>query len=443
MAAATAGKAEKNARAHPHLIAAQVVMQVVDFRKSLPTALAAGETRLATDSAATGWLREVAYGGCRYYYHFDAVLARLLAKPLKTRDRILHFILINACYQLTHMRTPDYAVVNESVAAVAASRWDWGAKLLNGVLRGFLKSAQQPAQTVAAEFAFPAWLCAAIQQDWGEYAAQIFAASNRHPPLTLRVNLPKISRAAYLKRLQAEGIAAAPTQDSTRGVILETPVAVAQIPGFGEGLVSVQDESAQLVTEAWSPPAGKVLDGCAAPGGKTGLLLESGVRPTALVAVDLPPRTELIHANLERLGVSEVRVVAAELCEFARAGDNAGEFAAVLLDVPCSGSGVISRHPDIKHRRAPSDIAQFAETQFNLLVDAWRVLGHGGQLVYVTCSILGAENDAVIARFLQTQPEAEVAPLALPSVPTRFGRQRLPGVHSGDGFYYCQLNKPQ
>ncbi len=531
------------------------------------------------------------------------MLARLLNKPIKPHDRVVHFILINACYQLEQMRTPQYATVSQSVDAVAGGRFAWAGALINAVLRAFVSGRKGLRQGLEpdAQVAFPRWLYRLIEAHWPEHSRQVFDASNRKPPLTLRVNVRQISRAAYLERLAHAGIAAWPTTDSPLGVTFETPLPVERIPGFADGLVSVQDEAAQLTllaligvsgatgatgipatsdttdtpdtsgtpdapdatdttgataitgapdtadtpvtpdivatpattdslgatglpatpdtidtlgttdtpatpdtdtpTPAKLPAGERVLDACAAPGGKTCLLLEADPPPATLVAMDLPARVEALRQNLKRLGFdfdseviaadvtdpvidARVKVIATDVtdsspdsrvkaitADVTDSKTNPGAnpkvkviaadvtdpeswwdgrlFDRILLDVPCSGSGIIRRHPDIKHRRQPQDIAQFARQQLHLLSQAWRLLGNGGTLLYVTCSILPTENDAVIEQFMQqqnVQPESEPRPQPQPldarlGIATRFGRQRLPGVHPGDGFYYCRLRK--
>ncbi len=446
------------------MVAARAVMDVVDGGRSLDVALATHRAKVPQRRRA--WLQEIANGACRHYHYFDRILAQLLSKPLKSRDRVLHFILINGCYQLEHMRTPHYAVVSESVAAVAGGRFEWSGNMINGVLRNFLAQHERlkrelaPSEqsdekrhekNTAAWFSFPPWLYREIRTHWPDHFRQIMQASNRKPPLTVRVNQRKISRDAYLERLAASGMEATPTADSELGVTLASAMPVEKIPGFADGLVSVQDESAQLVARALSlPPGERVLDGCAAPGGKTCLLLECQPK-LAMVAVDLPPRINRLAQNLARLGLvnegseGEVEVVAADLTQPKTWWDGR-LFARILLDVPCSGSGIIRRHPDIKHRRRADDVAKFAGRQFDLLSAVWSLLEQGGTLLYVTCSILPAENDAVIKKWLaapnQVKGHAKAQSLnAVLGIATDFGRQRLPGVHPGDGFYFCRLKK--
>lgn len=431
-----------------YLAAARAVRDVVDRGHSLDDALAA---RGAERCRRRAVLQEICYGACRHYHYFDSLLAVLLRRPIKQRDRLVHFILINACYQLEYMRTPPHAVLDSSVQSVAGTRFSWAGGTINGVLRNFLARRAEIEQEIppTARYSFPPWLYREIRAHWPDHYPLILESSNRKPPLTLRVNRRKTSRAAYLELLAEAAVAATPTEHSEVGVTLATPTPVARIPGFADGWVSVQDESAQLAEVVVGlHPGERVLDGCAAPGGKTCLLLESGAcnpaakAATALVALDLPDRIAAVEQNLARLGL-QAEVVAADLTR-AETWWDGRPFDRILLDVPCSGSGVIRRHPDIKHRRRPEDIAKFARQQLDLLSQAWPLLRPGGTLAYMTCSILPAENDAVIAQFLARQRNAKPQPLAAPpAVATEFGRQRLPGVHSGDGFYYCRLGNTQ
>jgi 16S rRNA (cytosine967-C5)-methyltransferase len=431
---------------HINLAAARVLQQVIDDGQSLDRALEGLGDEFHGNPAQ---LREIVYGGCRYYFYLDNILSRLLVKPIRDRDRIVHFLLIGALYQFHFMRTPDHAVVNESVEALENTKYTWARKLVNGVLRNFLRKRVELIEAMDSEntasphltVAFPRHLFDRIRQDWPQHYQVVFDASNQKPPLTLRVNQLAITRDAYALELQRRGIDYALTGDSSIGITLCNPVPVSKIPGFDDGLVSVQDESAQLVIAALELSGGQtVLDGCAAPGGKTCLILESRPDLAAVVAVDFPDRTAGIHQNLARLDL-DATVISADL-EESPAWWEGKLFDRILLDAPCSGSGVIRRHPDIKHRRRDSDVKKFSFQQQSMLDAVWPLLKPGGKLLYVTCSIFRAENDDVIENFTQERDDFELQSLTdIFGVKTRYGRQRLPGVHAGDGFYYCCINK--
>ncbi len=425
--------------------AAQVLRDVIDQGRSLDQALSTAERRVRP--ADLGALREIGYGGCRHYDFLDGLLGALLERPIRRKDRMVHFILVAGLYQVRFMRTPDHAAVNQAVAALGATRQGWARGLVNGVLRGYLRcrdegdlaaleSRLDPAQRASLPPHVHHWIEAA----WPDHRDVIVAALAERPPLTLRVNARKTTREDYLALLAGREIGAEPTTESALGVVLRDPVGVDAIPMFAEGWVSVQDESAQLCTGAMAlSPGQRVLDGCAAPGGKTCAMLEC--EPGILLdAVDLEERSGAIHENLERLGLSAT-VHDIGLGAFAD-GMEGPPFDRILLDVPCSGTGVMRRHPDIRHRRAPGDPARFADQQRALLEVAWPLLAAGGSLLYATCSILPDENDRVIADFIENHPDATAgAPAEVSGLATQYGRQRLPGLHPGDGFYYCRLGK--
>lgn len=444
---AKSGSKTNRKRASPsvQLIAAHVLRDVVDRARSLDRTLDTEAARMSPDLRPV--LMEVAFGACRKYFYLDGILSRLLTKPIRKKDRMVHFLLVAGLYQLAYMRLPDYAAVDETVQALEASKQSWARGLVNGVLRTYLRRRDDhtldelehelPGSVKAS---FPQFLYGAIEAYWPQHANAIYAASIQKPPMTLRVNRQKTRRDDYLEVLRAKTIAAQPTADSKTGIRLETPMPVDRVPMFAEGWVSVQDESAQLCTqELFLSAKQRLLDACAAPGGKTCAILESE-SSIRLTAVDLPERIEAIRQNLDRIGL-EAELKDSGLEEYADWWD--GEvWDRILLDVPCSGTGVIRRHPDILHRRQQGDFERFAGQQLHLLNDAWPMLGQGGQLLYVTCSIMPVENDGVIKRFLTQHADASVQQIkTIPGQRTEFGIQRLPGVHDGDGFYYCRLIK--
>lgn len=426
---------------HITLMAAEIIKRVVDDRQSLDSAI---DKFTGLVDGNNSELKEICFGSCRFYYYLDGIVSSLLDKPLKQKDRIIHFVLIGSLYQLEYMQTPDHAVVNEAVDSIKKTKQAWAKNLLNGVLRKYLRSKTDIIESIKSEhvsYAFPEFVYERVKSDWPKHYRNILDASNSKPPLTLRVNTKLLTRDDYVSMLNAKGIGYRETPDSNRGVVLDKPVGVEKIPGFNQGQVSVQDESAQLIVEAMDLAGDlRILDGCAAPGGKTGLILESMSESGSLVAIDFPHRINRISENLNRLNL-KATVISADLI-----GDgswwNGEQFHRILLDVPCSGSGVIRRHPDIKHRQQPRDISQFSKQQLAMLQAAWTLLETGGKLLYVTCSIFNAENDQVIDKFLNENDEIELQSLNKNlGIETKFGRQRLPGVHSGDGFFYCSMKK--
>lgn len=433
------------ARASLQIAAAQVLRDVVDQGRSLNKTLRNQEPRVRPDQV--GALREIGFGGCRHYDCLDGIISSLLSRPIRNKDRMVHFLLVAGLYQIIHMRVPDHAAVNQTVAALGASRQAWARGLVNGVLRSYLRARDdghladlEAALTPAQRVSLPAHVHQWILQAWPDHAPAVFRAYGERPPMTLRTNRLKTTREGYRALLADRGIAADITRDSPVGVNLACPADVDAIPMFEEGWVSVQDESAQLCLAAMDlRPGLRVLDACAAPGGKTCALLESepGIR---LTAVDLPERVDGIRQNLRRIGLG-ADVWGGGLEELADWREW-GPWDSILLDAPCSGTGVIRRQPDIRHRRQPGDLERFAAQQRHLLDVAWELLVPGGMLLYVTCSIMSLENDEVIDGFLGRHSGARVHPLAdIPGLATRHGIQRLPGVHDGDGFYYCRLGK--
>ena len=390
-------------------------------------------------------LKEMAFGGCRYYHLLDGLLSELLAKPIRNKDRIVHFLLIVGLYQLRFMRTPDHAAVNQTVKALAASKQSWAKGLVNGVLRNYLRrfdnqALESTSLGVEQRASFSVFLYQEILQAWPEHADAIYTASIQRPPLTLRVNRQKTTRQEYVKTLIEREIDSEITLDSAQGITLKMPRPVEDLPMFAEGWVSVQDESAQLCTDALKlGPGIRVLDACAAPGGKTCAILEA--EPDILLsAVDLPERVESIRSNLKRIG--QTATIHDQGMESVEQWWDGKPFDRILLDVPCSGTGVIRRHPDILHHRQSGDIERFAQQQQALMALAWPLLAQGGKMLYVTCSIMPMENDQVIEHFLNNNTDAAADPLTIPgALQTSYGNQRLQGVHNGDGFYYCRLAK--
>lgn len=433
---------------------AQVLRAVIDQGFSLERAV---DEVADCFEGSLSELKEATFGGCRFYTYLDSIIAELLQKPIKERDRIVHFLLVSALYQIEFMRTPDYAVVNESVDSLDKTKQSWAKNLTNASLRNFIRKKavilesinQARHEHVMHEKiirAFPQYLYERVKLDWSVDYPLIIGASNEKPPLTLRINQQITSRSEVEAEFQKKDMDYTLTPDSEIGITLSKPIAAHKIPGLTQGRLSVQDESAQIIVEAMSLASGqRVLDGCAAPGGKSCLMLESQPDLACLVAIDLPHRITTITQNLERLKLNRLKpkttLIPADLLD-TKAWWDGKPFDRILLDAPCSGSGIIRRHPDIKHRRRASDIEKFADQQLSMLNAVWRLLKTGGKILYVTCSIFRAENDHVIEKFIKDRTDFELQFLSDTfGVASLFGRQRLPGVHSGDGFYYCVINK--
>lgn len=380
------------------------------------------------DPAARPAVQDLVYGSLRRYGRGDFFLAKLLAKPLDVPE--VRALLLVAIYRLETRPDAAHTVVDQAVVAAAELAEGRFKGLVNGVLRNFLR--QQPALLAAladdqlALSQHPDWWLAQLQSAYPDDWQSIVAAGNGPPPMALRVNRRRCGRDEYQARLSAEGIGS--TAIGEAGLMLDKPLPVERLPGFADGLLSVQDPGAQMAASLLAPVAGsRVLDACAAPGGKTAHLLEQG--DLDLVALDLKAsRCRRIEENLARLGLTASIKVAD--CIKLNTWWDGEPFDAVLADVPCTASGVVRRNPDSKWLRREDDIASFAATQSRLLDALWRVVRPGGKFLYVTCSVFPAENTQQIGRFLARQPQAR-----------RCHEEQLLPTAEHDGFYYCLLEK--
>ncbi len=440
------GKAPATAvsAARPRAVAALAVHDVLGPGRALDQAL---EQRLGglSDGRDRGLAREIAYGVLRFLPRLRLLAAKLLQRPIKRRDLDLECLLLAGLYQLLYLRVPAHAAVSETVAAARLLDKPWAAGLLNGVLRGFGRRREELLaaleQESSARWCFPGWLLERLRSTWPDAWEELVEQSNRRPPMVLRVNRALTSRTEYAGRLAAAGLAARPLVHAAQGLVLDRPVEVEALPGFGDGLVSVQDGAAQLAAPLLQPEAGqRVLDACAAPGGKAAHILELAPE-VKLTAVDINlERLEPLRANLARLQL-DARVLAGDVAD--RSGAWAeGRYERILLDVPCSATGVIRRHPDIKWLRRPADIGRLTRLQARILDTLWSRLVPGGMLVYVTCSLLAEENYQQIQAFLQRTDDARELPIEAPwGRICRHGRQVLTGAAAMDGFYFARLTK--
>jgi 16S rRNA (cytosine967-C5)-methyltransferase len=392
-------------------------------------------------------LKELCFGSLRWYPQIAIILKGLIEKPLREKDLEIQGLVASGIYQLMHMRIAEHAIINETVSAVGNLNRPWAKGLVNAVLRNFQRQQQdildKEAENLVFQTAHPKWLLKKINDAWpSEIASQIIKANNQRAPMTLRVNGLHTSREDYLSTLEDAGIVASATDYSAQGVLLETPRDVTELPGFSDGDISVQDEAAQLAAHLLLLGSGqRVLDACCAPGGKTCHILESQPDLTSLLAIDLEPRRLVrVTENLERLGL-EAELKAADANNLDRWWDGKA-FDRILLDAPCSATGVIRRHPDIKILRKPADIDKLAALQTQILVSLWQTLKPGGILVYATCSVLPAENDQIIRGFITSQDDAQLMPIdAIWGIATDHGRQLFPLENGNDGFYYSRLKK--
>ncbi len=426
--------------------AARLLVEVIVNGASISRLDDRGEARYA-DPRDRALAQELVRGVVRWWYRYHRILEVLLERHLKPRDQDLAMLLCLGLHQLLELRVPDHAAVAATVAACDTLQKSWSKGLVNAVLRNAIRRRAEFERELDADpesrYNHPFWLIAALRSDWPNDWEQILAANNARAPMTLRVNLRRISRIAYQELLAAAGQPSKPTQWSDAGLILQRASDVDQLPGFAAGLVSVQDEAAQLAASLLAPePGARVLDACAAPGGKLAHLLE--VQPSLRIqSVESDPtRAERLSATCKRLRF-ECPIAIADVTQLDQWWDGQ-PFDAILADVPCSGTGVIRRHPDIKLHRRSEDLAPLGERQSSILNALWPTLRPGGKLLYATCSVLHSENEEQIARFAQSHADVRpgfAADTAVCGRVLRYGMQLLPGVHEMDGFYYACLLK--
>jgi 16S rRNA (cytosine967-C5)-methyltransferase len=425
-------------------VAARAVAEVLGQGRALDEAL---EINLAglDDRRERGLVRALAYGTLRWLPLLQAVLQPLLRKPLKAADRDLEALLLLGIFQYLESRVPDYAATSATVEEVHALGKPWAAGLINAVLRNFLRQRDdllgRARRDPATRLAYPDWLLAALQHDWPDDWEAIAEAGNQVPPLGLRVNAQAQSRDSYLETLRAAGHQAQPALYAAQGVVLADSTDPTELPGFAAGRVSVQDPAAQQAALLLGvSPGARVLDACAAPGGKSAHILEL-VPDARLVAVEKShARVTPLRETLARLHLS-AEIVCADAARPDTWWDKQ-PFARILLDAPCSGTGVIRRHPDIKILRRPDDPPKLAARQHDLLEALWPLLASGGHLVYATCSLLAVENVQQVVAFLARHADAVEIPInAVWGRPLAVGRQILPGEEGMDGFYYACLGK--
>jgi 16S rRNA (cytosine967-C5)-methyltransferase len=418
---------------------------------TLPVALAAlGPPESAARGASPGRRRalvqELAYGTLRHWGTLEALVKVLAAKPLT--DPALGVLVAVALYQIDHTRAPPFAVVDHAVNTAARMARPAAKSLVNALLRRYLRERAALQAVVrgdpVARWSYPQWWIDRVRAEYPEHWESILAAGNERPPLTLRVNVRAIARDAFLDACAAADIGAVAA--GVAGVIIDPPRPVPELPGYRDGWFAVQDLGAQLAAPLLRPQAGmRILDACAAPGGKTAHLLE--LTDASLVALDTDAtRLVRVRETLERmkLGMGRVDVIAGD------AGDpgawwNGRAFDRVLADVPCTAGGVVRRHPDAKWLRRPADVASFARQQARILDALWPCVARDGMLLYATCSIFREENEAQVEAFCARHADALQEPLSFPAGIERRGAQLLPSLpgaaHNQDGFFYALIRK--
>lgn len=436
-------RSNKSGGQNARYVAIRVLEAVLVKGRSLATARSLVQDKLEPRERSLAM--EMVNGVLRWRFRLEALLAKLLSKSLRKKDYDIQLVLLLALYELTELSTPDYAVVNEAVAQTRRVGKKWASGMVNAVLRSFIRDRDELLTLIdeddVARFSHPRWLIDLLQQDWPQQVEQILDASNQRPPMWLRVNAGKVSVEDYIKLLDAQQIKAVRHPVAEAALKLDSPMDVSQLPGFAEGLVSVQDAAAQLATKLLGAEDGeRVLDLCAAPGGKTCHVLETAAN-IEMVAVEVESlRMQRLQQNLDRLDL-HARLIIGDATDTNSWWD--GQlFDRVLVDAPCSASGVIRRHPDIKSLRHADDLVSLSQIQQQILLQALNMLKPGGTLLYVTCSVLKQENEQQLERLLSTTTEAgEVVIDENWGIACRHGRQLLPGVLDGDGFYFARLKK--
>lgn len=430
-------------------LAARAVETVIAAGRTLDEALSMPELdELAAPDRAQ--VKALAFGAVRWHHRHRQLLGMLLDRPLPTGEKRLEALLSVGLFQMLDERQPDYAVVSATVEATRLIGRPRASGLVNASLRRLQRERAallaRALETPEGRYSHPGWLIERLRRDWPQHWAQVLDAAQEEPPLWLRVNAMRCTADEYCARLAESGVAARREASLPQAVRLARPMPVEAIPGFRAGEVTVQDAAAQLATQLLDvQPGMRVLDACAAPGGKTTHLLERADGRLDLVALDIDPaRLARLRENLTRLGL-QAEIITGDGLQ-PRSWWDGRPFDRILVDAPCSGTGVIRRHPDIKLLRREADVATLAGRQLGLLEALWSLLRPGGRLLYVTCSILAEENSAVAERFLAAHADAALAAPAVdpPSWAMPLGHtglQVLPGMADTDGFYYVLMSR--
>jgi 16S rRNA (cytosine967-C5)-methyltransferase len=440
-----AKKVSKQKLLGPRAIAALVIREVHFKQRSLSAVLP--EYIFSVEPERYAFVQELVYGTLRWFYQLDDVLKIVLKKTPRAKDNNIYYLLLIGLYQLFYIDKPDYATVKETVSELTGLDRLWAKGLVNAILRRVLREKElfvtKVNEPLHLTMSHPKWLVDKLQHDWEKTEVEkILTANNQHPPFWLRFNQSKVSIEQYQNLLEKDQLGFQLLSIDYPAIHLDKPIAVEKIPGFTQGLVSVQDAAAQCAAILLEVQKGdKVLDACAAPGGKTSHILEKYPDILSLLAMDISAqRLEQIESNFTRLNLHASLLVADAI-----AIDDwwdGQHFDRILLDAPCSATGVIRRHPDIKLLRQKKDIKQLVKTQQAILESMWSILKPGGVLLYATCSILRDENERQIARFMQNHNDAKEQFIQLPwGRAVQYGWQIFPGEAQLDGFYYAKIKK--
>jgi len=430
-----------NVKVDGRFIAIKIISRVLQNGESLSTAIPREINNL--DERDRPMVQALVYGVLRWRWQLESILSKYIKKPLKAKDLDIKIILMLGVFQLLWMRTPDYAAVDAAVKSSLKIKKKWAKGLINAILRSVIREREEIdyKQDLVAEYSHPQWLIGAIKKDWPDNWQDILNQANEVAPMTLRVDTLQITLNDYIGQLNEVELDAEMVPEVPTALKLEHATDVHRLPGFEDGKVSVQDAAAQLAAHLIRlQPDQKILDACAAPGGKTAHMLQT--EPSVQVdAVDISEvRLERVEENLDRLKL-QASLITSDISQ-PDEWWHGEQYDRILLDAPCSATGVIRRHPDIKSLRRPTDIAELVETQKEILDAVWPLLKPRGLMLYATCSIFKAENEHQMESFLQRTGDAEEIKLDVKwGHEQNVGRQILTGEANMDGFYYALLKK--
>lgn len=433
-------------------IALRICLTVIEQGRSLSQSLNEGLAQFE-DRRERAFAQNMVLGTLRWQLRLEAIRDQLLKKPLKAKDADINQLICLGLYQILYMETPEHAAVSETVQLTKRLKKPWAKALINGILRNFLRDQAAICTEIDKKPAYcyshPQWFTKTMRQAYPDHWQSILTANNQPAPLTLRVNPLYQTRAEFISRLSCAGNDTDPHSYLPQGVLLKQSTDVSQLPSFDDGGFSVQDGAAQMAAHLLNPKPGEcILDACAAPGGKTGHLLELSDNQAQVYALEKDPsRIDRLSENLHRLSLQATEVCQGDAADLSQLWPEI-QFDKILLDAPCSATGIIRRHPDIKWHRTPEDIIALTELQSHILKSVWSRLKPGGLLLYATCSVLPQENRIQMKTFLETTDDAVEMPYQINQQPVDWGEafggpglQILPGLADMDGFYYCLLRK--